>query len=386
MVGVSLEHEEDTVELTVFRGSETYVYVVPPASTFGHRAEMWNVDKWLKEVTCTVVIVRDQCFVRLFETDSGALFAECPVDNDKPLSAAVEPVVDSSRYFVLRVVDRESQRHAFLGIGFRERTQASDFNAALYEHTQRVRRARDAEDLRQRYEAAAGEGDQPPGSLQDYSLRPGETITLSLPKKQGPGKSTGGLLSRLASSSGTGEGKKCGEAEGATPLLLAPPPRAEGCTPALLAPPPQTEGGTPHLLAPHPRASAAADKTQNPNPVSAATGSHLPIGTAIGGRGSEGGAAPLLPPPPPPGVDASQPAAGSLARQSIEKQGPQGGGDEGEPRGAPSPSSEPPEGEPGSTSAVQNNSGEDAHVIERTPGAEKGDPESTDNDWGDFVA
>eukprot|EP00884_Botryococcus_braunii_P019704 jgi/Botrbrau1/6417/Bobra.49_1s0033.1 len=187
---------------------------------------------------------------------------------------------------------------------------ASDFNAALYEHTQRVRRARDAEDLRQRYEAAAGEGDQPPGSLQDYSLRPGETITLSLPKKQGPGKSTGGLLSRLASSSGTGEGKKCGEAEGATPLLLAPPPRAEGCTPALLAPPPQTEGGTPHLLAPHPRASAAADKTQNPNPVSAATGSHLPIGTAIGGRGSEGGAAPLLPPPPPPGVDASQPAAG----------------------------------------------------------------------------
>jgi hypothetical protein len=59
--------------------------------------------------------------------------------------------------------------------------QASDFNAALYEHTQRVRRARDAAELHQKYEAAAGEGDAP-ASLQDYSLRPGETITLSIPK------------------------------------------------------------------------------------------------------------------------------------------------------------------------------------------------------------
>ena len=32
---------------------------------------------------------------------------------------AIEPVVDSSRYFALRLVDRASGRHAFIGLGFR---------------------------------------------------------------------------------------------------------------------------------------------------------------------------------------------------------------------------------------------------------------------------
>lgn len=62
---------------------------------------------------------------------AGDLFAACPVDTFPGL--AVEPVSDSSRYFVLRLQD-PSGKHAFVGLGFQDRGDAFDFNVALQEH------------------------------------------------------------------------------------------------------------------------------------------------------------------------------------------------------------------------------------------------------------
>jgi len=45
------------------------------------------------------------------------IFAVCPVKDN--LVAAIEPVTDSSRYFVVRIEDRG--KHAFIGLGFLEK-------------------------------------------------------------------------------------------------------------------------------------------------------------------------------------------------------------------------------------------------------------------------
>lgn len=38
--------EEEYAELTTFQCRDAYVYRIPPASTNGHRAELWRVDDW----------------------------------------------------------------------------------------------------------------------------------------------------------------------------------------------------------------------------------------------------------------------------------------------------------------------------------------------------
>lgn len=56
-----------------------------------------------------------QLNIKLEDKMSGQLFANCPVEAYP--GVAIEPVSDSSRYFVLRIQD-DNGRSAFIGVGF----------------------------------------------------------------------------------------------------------------------------------------------------------------------------------------------------------------------------------------------------------------------------
>ena len=73
-----------------------------------------------------------KCLINLEDKDSGELFAQCPYQPTKQNShGGCEAVLDSSRYFVLTVVDQQSGQKAYVGMGFPERTESFDFNVAL---------------------------------------------------------------------------------------------------------------------------------------------------------------------------------------------------------------------------------------------------------------
>lgn len=70
---------------------------------------------------------KNNCQIQLINTDAtSSIYAICPYH--KP--GAVEKVVDSSRYFVLRIENAQG-KSAYIGIGFNDRSEAFDFNAAL---------------------------------------------------------------------------------------------------------------------------------------------------------------------------------------------------------------------------------------------------------------
>lgn len=65
---------------------------------------------------------------------ASKLFALCNiniVEKEHPLEHYVEAVLDSTRYFVIRVSDEKAGREALIGLGFRDRQEAADFRGAL---------------------------------------------------------------------------------------------------------------------------------------------------------------------------------------------------------------------------------------------------------------
>ncbi|XP_057509414.1 uncharacterized protein At1g03900-like isoform X1 [Actinidia eriantha] len=176
-----IENEDtEAIELVLFQVSECYVYMIPPRKTAAsYRADEWNVNKWAWEGTLKVVSKGEDCIIRLEDKTTGELYARAFLRDGEP--HPVEPVIDSSRYFVLRIEENIGGRlrHAFIGIGFRERTDAYDFQAALHDHMKYLDKKKTAEEMEQQYQNA---------SSVDYSLKDGVTLVLRL-KNQTSGRS-----------------------------------------------------------------------------------------------------------------------------------------------------------------------------------------------------
>ena len=107
--------DDDGFVMELFK-VDVHVYQPNKDSSKGHKAQTWPQPAiWSGKLTIsdrTRSNKAEECLIELHDGTSGDLFAVCPYVNER----VVEPAVDSSRYFVIRVVD--GVRHAWLGIGF----------------------------------------------------------------------------------------------------------------------------------------------------------------------------------------------------------------------------------------------------------------------------
>ncbi|KAF6030985.1 NECAP1 [Bugula neritina] len=172
--------------------NEVFVYNIPPRqSNRGYRAADWKLDQPDYTMRMRVVAKGPAVTIKLEDRNNGELFAQCPVEAYP--GVAVEAVMDSSRYFVLRLVG-DGGRTAFIGVGFQDRADSFDLNVALQDHFRYVAKEK---------EIASGTAKIDNTPKLDLGFKEGQTIKLNIATKKGPdskskarptGAAGGGLL------------------------------------------------------------------------------------------------------------------------------------------------------------------------------------------------
>ncbi|XP_077226574.1 non-intrinsic ABC protein 4 [Tasmannia lanceolata] len=214
--------EEDAFEHTLLVVREVSVFKIPPRSTSGgYKCGEWLQSDKIWSGRLRVVSCKDRCEIRLEDPNSGELFAACFVLPGQRENS-VETVLDSSRYFVLKIEDGMG-KHAFIGLGFTERNEAFDFNVALSDHEKYVKREHEKET-----------GEPSDDSHIDihpavnHRLKEGETIRINVKNKP---SGAAGMLSSAGLSGGA-------SSTGKPTLSLAPPPTGAAKIRSPLPPPP----------------------------------------------------------------------------------------------------------------------------------------------------
>ncbi|KAG7092887.1 hypothetical protein E1B28_009197 [Marasmius oreades] len=204
------------VESVLHIAREVSVYKIPGLkANEGHRAQDWGdlaAPLWKGRMR---IIERSTGVSILFEdAQTGELFARAEYDPAKP---CVEAVLDSSRYFVIRVED--GGKKAYIGLGFAERTDSFDFNVALQDYTKRWKTAKNPPSAQE--EGMTSSPHIPVGPKKDYSLKDGQTFSISIPGSKNTTTNSSATTNLLGSdntsnTSGGGFG-------GGIPLLPPPP-------------------------------------------------------------------------------------------------------------------------------------------------------------------
>lgn len=222
---------QDAIQRILFIGRAVHVYNIPPlASTKGYTAATWTEDPKRHIFTCRLRVIETalpqldgtddkvKTDIILEDASSGQLFAAAPY----VAAAVVEPALDSSRFFALRVQD-PSGRKATLGIGFEERSDAFDFGVALQD-AQKAMGLDGGAGAAAAAATAAKSKKENEEAKRDLSLKEGETITVNL----------GGKFGRRRPQQ---EQKPVNETAGLSSFSLPPPPSASGARGNSLIPP-----------------------------------------------------------------------------------------------------------------------------------------------------
>lgn len=196
----------NAIQRILFVAPKVHVYNIPPlASTRGYVAASWTDDPRRHIFTCRMRLVEtatpsSSCSddnatedikvdIILEDPSSGTLFAAAPYTTP----AVVEPALDSSRFFAVRVQDPSGGRKATLGVGFEDRSDAFDFSVALQEARKGLGIVDPAEEeaRRREKEKSKKRDEDEERERKDYSLKEGETITVSFGGSGGVGRRKG---------------------------------------------------------------------------------------------------------------------------------------------------------------------------------------------------
>mmetsp|Transcript_17894 Transcript_17894/g.32403 ORF Transcript_17894/g.32403 Transcript_17894/m.32403 type:complete len:306 (-) Transcript_17894:270-1187(-) len=239
------------IEQTLLKLNETFVYRIPPMRTSGgHRAEDWNLATPLE--TCSLAVIRRDSALQIqlmsqkpmVGGPKGAteshLFAQCDmeVNFDEPSKDStdrwVEAVVDSSRYFCIKIGDPRTGREAHIGMGFRDRDDAINFKMSLQDYEKTLRREQKAQEIQMAYETTSDANTDIPvstllPSVGDLSIKEGEKIHITL-KNKGADPNTTTPPRQYSHGGGANVVGKGGL------LLKKPPPPATASSTLILSP------------------------------------------------------------------------------------------------------------------------------------------------------